>query len=320
MANGFTPEFEKPLLELEERIGELKRFAKDKDIDMSDQIMALERRAEEMAKEIFSKLDSWQRVMIPRHLKRPTFFDLAGLVFNDFIELHGDRLFRDDPAMAGGLAWLDRRAVTVIGEQKGRDTKERITHNFGMPHPEGYRKALRLMQQAAKFGRPIISFIDVTGAYPGIEAEERGQGEAIARNLREMSMLPVPIVVVVTGEGGSGGALATGVGDRIYMLEHAFYSVISPEGCASILWRDARKASEAAKALKFNAENLLEFGVIDGIIPEPFGGAHRDPARTAANIKQTLVTALSELDGLAPEALVAQRYERFRGMGASVLK
>ncbi len=315
MANGAHLDFEKPLVELEKRIGELRKFAEEKSIDMSAEIAPLERKAAEMAREIYSNLDPWQRVMIVRHPKRPTFLDLVGLIFQDFMELHGDRLFRDDPAIVGGLAYLEGRAVTVIGEQKGRDTKENLYRNFGLPHPEGYRKALRLMQQAAKFGRPVISLIDVSGAYPGIEAEERGQGEAIARNLREMSQLPVPIVVVITGEGGSGGALGTGVGNRVYMLQHAYYSVISPEGCATILWKDAGKAAQAAKVLRFNAENLLEFGVIDGIIPEPLGGAHRGPAETAAGIKETLLAALAELGSLSPAELIEQRYQRFRRIG-----
>jgi len=315
MPNGFVLEFEKPLVELEKRIEELRHFAEGKGLNMSEEIAPLMRRAEEMAREIYSNLDPWQRVMITRHPKRPTFLDLAGLIFQDFLELHGDRVFRDDPALIGGLAWLEGRSVTVLGEQKGRDTKENLFRNFGLPHPEGYRKALRLMHQAAKFGRPIISFVDVVGAYPGIEAEERGQGEAIARNLREMSLLPVPIVVVITGEGGSGGALATGVGDRLYMLQHAWYSVISPEGCASILWRDAGKAPSAAKALRFNAEHLLDFGIIDGIIPEPLGGAHRDPAFVAANIKQSLQAGLSELVEKTATELVESRYHRLRGLG-----
>ncbi|NLG84934.1 MAG: acetyl-CoA carboxylase carboxyltransferase subunit alpha [Firmicutes bacterium] len=315
MGNGYTLEFEKKLVELEKKIEELKRYAEEKGLDMAEEIAPLERRAQELAREIYSHLEPWQRVLIARHPKRPTFLELVSFIFQDFLELHGDRNFRDDPAMVGGLAWLDGRAVTVIGEQKGRDTKENLARNFGLPHPEGYRKALRLMQQAAKFGRPIISFIDVVGAYPGIEAEERGQGEAIARNLREMSILPVPIIAVITGEGGSGGALATGVGDRLYMLEHAYYSVISPEGCASILWKDATKAPEAAKALKFNAEDLLAFGVIDGIIPEPLGGAHRDPAQTAANIKRTIVAALEELVKIPGSMLVEERYRRLRRLG-----
>ncbi|MGE5527691.1 MAG: acetyl-CoA carboxylase carboxyltransferase subunit alpha [Patescibacteria group bacterium] len=316
MGNGFVLDFEKPLVELEKRIEELKRFAAEKNLDMTGEIAPLERRAAEMAREIFSNLDPWQKVSIARHPKRPTFLDLVGLVFQDFLELHGDRVFRDDPAMVGGLAFLEGRPVTVIGEQKGRDTKENLHRNFGMPHPEGYRKALRLMQQAAKFNRAIVALVDVAGAYPGIEAEERGQGEAIARNLLMMSRLPVPVVVVITGEGGSGGALATGVGDRVYMLEHSYYSVISPDGCASILWKNAAKAADAARVLKFNAEDLLAFGVIDGIIPEPLGGAHRDHAQTAANIKQTLIEALAGLDGLAPETLIDRRYERFRRLGA----
>ena len=315
MSNGFILDFEKPLVELEKKIEELKRFAAEKNMDMSGEIEPLERRTAELAREIMSKLDPWQRVMIARHPKRPTFYDLVGMIFQDFLELHGDRHFRDDPALAGGLAWLDGRAVTVLGEQKGRDTKEKILRNFGQPHPEGYRKAMRLMEQAAKFKRPVICIVDVAGAYPGIEAEERQQGEAIARNLRDMSMLPVPIVVVITGEGGSGGALATGVGDRVYLLEHAYYSVITPEGCASILWKDAGKAPHAAKALRFNTEDLLRLGVIDGSIAEPLGGAHHDPAQTAANIKEIVLTALAELDRFSPTELVEERYRRFRRLG-----
>lgn len=315
MANGYVLEFEKPLVELEKRLEELKKFAQEKGLDMTEEIAPLGRRAEEMARQIYSNLEPWQRVMIARHPKRPTFLEYVALVFQDFLELHGDRLFRDDPALVGGLAHLDDRAVTIVGEQKGRDTKENLYRNFGLPHPEGYRKALRLMQQAAKFGRPVISFIDVVGAYPGIEAEERGQGEAIARNLREMSLLPVPIVVVITGEGGSGGALATGVGDRIYLLEHSWYSVISPEGCASILYKDTAKAPAAAKALKLNAEDLLAMKIIDGIIPEPLGGAHRDPALTAAHIKQALLSGLAELLDRPADSLVEERYRRLRQLG-----
>lgn len=315
MANGYILPFEKPLFELEKQIEELKRFAAEKGLDMSAEVAPLERRAAEMAQEIYGNLDPWQRVQIARHPKRPTFLEYVGHIFSEFTELHGDRSFRDDPAMIGGLAFLDGCPVTVIGEQKGRDTKENIHRNFGLPNPEGYRKALRLMQQAAKFRRPVISFIDVLGAYPGIEAEERGQGEAIARNLREMSMLPTPIIVVITGEGGSGGALATGVGDRVYMLEHAWYSVISPEGCASILWKDSGKAADAARVLRFNAEDMLEFGVIDKIIPEPMGGAHRDPAVTAAGIKEVLVESLAQLRKIPVEELLAERYRRLRGFG-----
>jgi len=311
-------DFEKPLVELERQIEEIKKFAAEKNIDMSEEIRRLQEKADQIKQEIYSNLTTWQRIQIARHPKRPTLLDYVGMIFTDFTELHGDRLFRDDPAMVGGLAYLDGRPVTVIGQQKGRDTKENLQRNFGMPHPEGYRKALRLMEQAAKFGRPIISLVDVVGAYPGIEAEERGQGEAVARGIREMAALGTPIVVVITGEGGSGGALAIGVGDRILMLENAYYSVISPEGCASILWKDASRAPEAAEALRLTGKDLMEFGIVDEVIREPMGGAHKDPKAMAETLKEALIRNLLPLLDQDKEVLLTARYDKFRKMGAFI--
>jgi len=311
-------DFEKPLVELERQIEEIKKFAAEKNIDMSEEIRRLQEKADQIKQEIYSNLTTWQRIQIARHPKRPTLLDYVGMIFTDFTELHGDRLFRDDPAMVGGLAYLDGRPVTVIGQQKGRDTKENLQRNFGMPHPEGYRKALRLMEQAAKFGRPIISLVDVVGAYPGIEAEERGQGEAVARGIREMAALGTPIVVVITGEGGSGGALAIGVGDRILMLENAYYSVISPEGCASILWKDASRAPEAAEALRLTGKDLMEFSIVDEVIREPMGGAHKDPKAMAETLKEALIRNLLPLLDQDKEALLTARYDKFRKMGAFI--
>ncbi len=313
--NNFIMEFERPLLELERQIKEIKIFAAEKDIDMSEEISRLEQKKEALREKIYRELTPWQKVQIARHPKRPTFLEFVEMIFSDFLELHGDRLYRDDPAMVGGLAYLEGIPVTVVGQQKGRDTKENIYRNFGMPHPEGYRKALRLMKQAAKFKRPIISMIDVVGAYPGIEAEERGQGEAVARSIMEMAALETPIIVVITGEGGSGGALGIGVGDRILMLEHAYYSVISPEGCASILWKDASKAPQAVEALRVTAEDLMKFQVIDEIIPEPLGGAHRDPNKTAEAIKEALLRNLTSLMEIPPERLKEERYNKYRKIG-----
>lgn len=313
-SNGIF-EWERPLIELEKRLNELRAFNDEKGMRLNDEIAFLERRAQRLREEIYRNLTPWQRVMMARHSGRPTFLEYVELIFDDFIELHGDRKAGDDGAMVGGIARLDGRPVTVIGTQKGRDTKENLQRNFGLPHPEGYRKALRLMKQAEKFRRPIITFIDVVGAFPGIEAEQRGQGVAIAENIMAMSQLRTPIVVVVTGEGGSGGALAIGVGDRVYMLEHAWYSVISPEMCATILWRDSSRAPEAASILRLTAQDLLSFGVIDGIIPEPLGGAHRDKAQTARAVGETIRKALSELEAIPIDELVEQRFRRYRHMG-----
>jgi acetyl-CoA carboxylase carboxyl transferase subunit alpha len=259
---------------------------------------------------------SWERVLLARHPNRPHTLDYIERLFTDFSELHGDRGFADDHAIVGGLAWFEDRPVMIIGQQKGRDTKQKLFRNFGMPKPEGYRKATRLMQLAAKFHRPIITLLDTPGAYPGIDAEERGQAEAIAQSLREMASLPVPVIVVVIGEGGSGGALALGIGNRIYMLENAVYSVISPESCAAIIYRDASRAPLAAAALKMTAAEVMKLGLIDGIVPEPGGGAHANPDAAAEALRQTLRTSLAEISGLSPQQAIDQRYERFRRMAA----
>lgn len=317
MANNFGQvlDFEKPVLELEKQIEEIKRFSIEKNIDMSDQIKVLEEKAATLRADVLKNLTPWQRIQIARHPKRPTSLDYIGMIFTDFVELHGDRSFRDDPAMVGGIAFLDGIPVTVIGQQKGRDTKENIYRNFGLPHPEGYRKALRLMEQANKFNRPVICLVDVIGAYHGVQAEERGQGEAIARNIREMANLTVPVIAVITGEGGSGGALATGIGNKVLILEYAYYSVISPEMCATILWKDPSKASDAASVLKINAMDLLNLGIVDEVIPEPLGGAHKNPAETAQNLKNALVKNLHDLLKYNGEELLENRYNKFRNYG-----
>ncbi|MEW5866577.1 MAG: acetyl-CoA carboxylase carboxyltransferase subunit alpha [Bacillota bacterium] len=317
---NLTLDFEKPLVELEKRIEELKNFSREKEIDLSEEIATLEKKAESLRKEIFDNLTPWQRIMIARHPRRPTTLDYISHVFDEFIELHGDRSFRDDGAIVGGIANLDGRPVTVIGTQKGRDTKENLARNFGMPHPEGYRKALRLMKQAEKFRRPIVTFVDVVGAYPGVEAEERGQGEAIARNIAEMARLATCIVVVITGEGGSGGALAIGVGDRLLMLENAYFSVISPEGCAAILWKDGSKAQEAAAMLKLTAADLKGLGIADEVLPEPLGAAHKNREAMAATIREALIRSVDELSGIPPRRLVERRYARLRRIGEFITR
>ena len=306
-------EFEKRLLDLERRVAELK--AAEDATARSDELARLEARLERERGRIYGKLTAWQRAQIARHPKRPHTLDLIKLLFEDWVELHGDRVFGDDKAMVGGLARFEGQPVVVIGHQKGRDTQENIARNFGMPHPEGYRKALRLMQLAAKFRRPLVTFIDTPGAYPGLGAEERGQAEAVARNLREMAGLPTPIVAVVTGEGGSGGALAIGVADRVLMLEHAIYAVITPEGCAAILWSDAAKAPEAAEIMRITARDLLGLGVIDDIVPEPVGGAHRNWEAAASSLRAALRAQLGALLVKPVGELVQQRYERFRRIG-----
>ncbi len=311
-------EFERPIVELERKIEELRGLSGGERIDFADEIRRLEEKAQRLRQEIFANLTRWQRTQLSRHPGRPYTLDYLATAFEGFVELHGDRAFRDDPAIVGGLAVLEGRRVVVVGHQKGRNTKEKVRRNFGMPNPEGYRKALRLMQLAEKFGLPFITLIDTPGAFPGIEAEARGQAEAIARNLKALAALATPIVCVVIGEGGSGGALALGVGDRVLMLENAIYSVISPEGCAAILWKDGSKADLAAEALKLTAQDAAEFGVIDGIIGEPLGGAHRDPAVMATRLRQALVKALADLDGVPREALVEARYQKFRKMGCFV--
>lgn len=308
-------DFEKPILELEEKIQGLRAFATENAMNLDDEIKTLELKLETLQKETFASLSAWDRVRLARHPERPTTEDYIQEIFTDFIELKGDRTFGDDPAILGGLAFLEGTPVTIIGHQKGRDTKENIHRNFGMSHPEGYRKALRLMEQAEKFKRPVVTFIDTSGAYCGLGAEERGQGQAIAQNLMAMARLRVPILSVVIGEGGSGGALGIGVGDRVAMLSSAVYSVISPEGLATILWKDSGKASEAASVMKLTASELLGLGVIDGVLEEPLGGAHRNPQKTAAVVGSWLKAQLRELSRVDAEALVQGRYEKFRAMG-----
>ena len=307
-------EFEKPVIELERKIEELRGLAADQ-VDMSKEIRKLEQKARKLQKEVFADLTAQQKVQLSRHPSRPFTLDYVEQLCDDFLELHGDRSFRDDPAIVGGLARFDGREVLILGHQKGRNTKENLHRNFGMARPEGYRKSTRLMRLASRFGRPIVCFIDTPGAYPGLGAEERGQAEAIAKSLQVMASLKVPVISIVVGEGGSGGALALGVADRILMLEYAIYSVISPEGCASILWRDATKVPEAASQLKLTASDLLELGVCDEIIPESPGGAHRDPVKTASYIRSALKRHLGELEILEPAQLVDNRYAKFRAIG-----
>jgi len=307
-------EFEQPLVELETRIAALQAEADP--VRTRDEVARLEERLGRLRQRTYAGLTAWQRTQLARHPKRPYTRDWARLLFEEFIELHGDRRFGDDAAIVGGLARFEGRSVVVIGHQKGRDTREKIARNFGMPHPEGYRKAERLMELAGRFRKPVLTFIDTPGAYPGVGAEERGQAEAIARNLKLMAGLPVPMVAVITGEGGSGGALAIGMGNRVLMLEYAVYSVISPEGCAAILWGDAAKAPEAAEVMKVTAPDLQRLGVIDAIVPEPMGGAHRDWDAAAASLRTALREQLEALTDLSPEALTSDRYEKFRRIGA----
>ncbi len=308
-------DFEQPIAELEAKIEELRFVGDDSEINIGDEISKLEEKSRSLTKTIFGKLDSWQTSKVARHPMRPYTLDYMDRIFTDFQELHGDRAFADDAAMIGGLARLDGMPVMVIGHQKGRDTKENILRNFGMPGPEGYRKALRLMKLAERFRIPVITFIDTPGAYPGIGAEERNQSEAIAKNLFEMAQLQTPIVCTVIGEGGSGGALAIGVGDRVMMLEYSTYSVISPEGCASILWKSADKASDAAEAMGITAKKLKEVGLIDHIIREPLGSAHRDVDETARNIKQALIDSLEKFEKMGLEQLLDERYKRLTSYG-----
>ncbi len=308
-------DFERPLIELEKRIGELKSLSANGAHDFTAEIGKLEKKAKRLQQEIFSELTRWQVVQLSRHNARPYFLDYIGFLFTDFVELAGDRSFGEDPSIVGGFARFDGKPVMVMGHQKGRSTKENMARNFGMPRPEGYRKARRLFDLAARFNRPVLTFIDTPGAYPGIGAEERGQAEAIAVNLEVMAALPVPVVSTVIGEGGSGGALAIGVGNRVLMLENSIYSVISPEACSSILYRDASMAEKAADALKLTARDLLELKVIDELIPEPPGGAHRDPARTAESLGKTLRKHLAALSGLSPDKLIEDRYRKFRALG-----
>jgi len=314
-------EFEKPIEELELKIEELKRLSDRKDMDITSAVKKLDKKAKELRSEIFSNLSPWQKTLLARHPDRPYTLDYINLLAENFIELHGDRRFSDDPAVAGGFAKINGMPVIIIGHQKGRGTKERIYRNFGQPQPEGYRKTLRLMRLAERFKKPIVTFIDTPGAYPGIGAEERGQSEAIATNLMEMSKIKSPIISIVIGEGGSGGALALGVADRIYMLEHSIYSVISPEGCAAILWKkngelDSAEFLKAADALKLTAQDLLRFKIIDDIIPEPMGGAHRDPEAVAKKISEVILKSITDLGNKTPGKLIEERYKRLRRIGS----
>ncbi|MGA7985409.1 MAG: acetyl-CoA carboxylase carboxyltransferase subunit alpha [Burkholderiales bacterium] len=308
-------DFEQPIAELEQRIEELRFVQDDSAVDISEEIARLTKKSQSLTKEIYAKLNPWQVAQVARHPQRPYTLDYVGMLFTHFEELHGDRAFADDASIVGGLARFNGEACVVIGHQKGRDTKEKIVRNFGMPKPEGYRKALRLMQLAEKFRLPVFTFVDTPGAYPGIDAEERGQSEAIGRNLYVMAGLKTPIIVTVIGEGGSGGALAIAVGDVVQMLQYATYSVISPEGCASILWRSAERAPEAADALGITASRLKTLGLIDKIVAEPLGGAHRDPQATAQALRKALAEALKQVQGKKPKELVEERLERLMGHG-----
>jgi acetyl-CoA carboxylase carboxyl transferase subunit alpha len=312
---GYALDFERPLIELEKKIEELKALSTSGAVDFSSEISKLEKKAKKLQTEIFSDLSRWQVVQLSRHSARPYFLDYVQYLFTDFFEMCGDRRFGEDPSIVGGFGRLDGKTVMLIGHQKGRSTKENMARNFGMPRPEGYRKALRLMELAERFEKPILTFVDTSGAYPGIGAEERGQAEAIAVNLEVMSRLKVPIISTVIGEGGSGGALAIGVGNRVLMLQNSVYSVISPEGCASILFRDSSQAEKAADALKLTAKDLLGMKVVDEVVPEPAGGAHRDPPKAAENLGKALRKHLSELAELTPEELVKDRYDKFRALG-----
>ncbi|WP_126444804.1 acetyl-CoA carboxylase carboxyltransferase subunit alpha [Sulfuricystis multivorans] len=308
-------DFEQPIAELEEKIEQLRYVQDDSAVDISDEIGRLESKSAALIKEIYAKLTPWQIAQVARHPQRPYTLDYIGMIFTDFVELHGDRAFADDPAIVGGLARFNGQSCVVIGHQKGRDTKEKIHRNFGMPRPEGYRKALRLMRLAEKFGMPVFTFVDTPGAYPGIGAEERGQSEAIGRNLFVMAELKVPLVCTIIGEGGSGGALAIAQGDVVMMLQYATYSVISPEGCASILWKSAERAPDAAETLGITAARLKTLGLIDRVINEPLGGAHRDPRAAAAALKKALQDALRGLQGLSADELVERRYQRLMSHG-----
>jgi acetyl-CoA carboxylase carboxyl transferase subunit alpha len=313
---AYILEFEKPLRELTKELDSLHQKSLENNLDLSNEVRAIEKSIEQAQRDIYTNLTPWQRVQIARHPKRPYALDYVGMICEGFQELHGDRQFRDDRALIGGTAFFNGEAVMIIAQQKGRDTKENILRNFGMPQPEGYRKALRLLKTAERFRLPVITFIDTPGAYPGIESEARHVSEAIAVNLREMAMLRVPSIAVVVGEGGSGGALGIGVTDRVLIFENSYYSVISPEGCAAILWKDRAAAPKAAEALKLNATTLESFGVVDEVLPEPFGGAQNDPAQAAAALKYALQKHLNDLRGLDAETLVSSRYERYRHLGS----
>lgn len=314
--DSYVMEFEKPIVELERKIAEMRAIAETPGMkSLAVEIDRMEKKATHMREEVYKNLTAWQKVQIARHPRRPYTMDYIQRMCDNFLELHGDRGFSDDHAIVGGIAEIGPEKVILIGHQKGRGTKENLYRNFGMASPEGYRKALRLMKLAAKFGRPVITLIDTPGAYPGLGAEERGQAEAIARNIYEMARLPTPILTIVIGEGGSGGALAIAVADEVYMLEYSIYSVISPEGCASILYRDASQAPQAAESLKLTAPDLVNFKLVDGIIPEPLGGAHREPDICAQRVRETVLKALSRLNALSAEELLAQRHRKYEKMG-----
>lgn len=308
-------EFEQPIVELEQKIDELRHVDSDSEVNISEEIARLEQKSRSLTQSIFANLNAWQISQLARHPARPYTLDYIGKLFTEFSELHGDRCFGDDPAIVGGMARLDGHPVVVIGHQKGRDTKEKVRRNFGMPRPEGYRKALRLMEMAERFHMPVLTFIDTPGAYPGIGAEERGQSEAIARNLMVMANLRTPVICTVIGEGGSGGALAIGVGDHVVMLEYSTYSVISPEGCASILWKSADKAKDAAEALGITSGRLLELDLIDRVVEEPLGGAHRDPDLMASRLKEVLVEQVERLGAMSAEELIAARNDKLAAFG-----
>ncbi|MCA9408532.1 MAG: acetyl-CoA carboxylase carboxyltransferase subunit alpha [Candidatus Omnitrophica bacterium] len=309
-------DFEKPIFELEAKINELRNFGSDKNIALDPEIRKLEEKLARMKGDIYSNLTAWQRIQIARHPDRPYTLDYIRMMCKDFVELHGDRQFADDFAFVAGFAQMDDLKVMIMGHQKGRDTNENVKRNFGCAHPEGYRKAMRLMDLGAKYNLPIVILIDTPGAYPGVGAEERGQAQAIASNLRDMTNLKTPVIATVIGEGGSGGALGVGVADRVLILQHAYYSVISPEGCASILWRNAVKAPDAAEALKINSEHLLKFGIVDEVIPEPMGGAHHDPVAVANHLKKEIIKFAKDLSKLSHQDLLEQRYQKYRKLGA----
>ncbi len=317
MVPGSYLDFEKPVIELEAKIRDMRDFAQGENVELSREIRLLEKKLDRLKRETFSTLSRWQRVQLARHPMRPSTIEYIERITTDFISLHGDRGYGDDRALVGGPAFLGDRPVIIMGQQKGRTTKEKLANNFGMMHPEGYRKAMRLMRMAEKGGRPVVILIDTPGAFPGIQAEERGQAEAIARNLRDMSLLPVPIVIAVIGEGASGGALGIGIGDRLLMMENAWYSVISPEGCAAILWpgEAAANAPKAAESLRVTAEDLNEMGLVDQIVQEPLGGAHRDPSEAAVFLKTAILDTLVELSGLDVTALIAKRRSKYRNIG-----
>ncbi len=308
-------DFEKPIYELEAKIAELKQIASIQNISVDEEVRKLNEKAKRLRREIYSKLTAWQQVQLARHPLRPYLLDYVKEMSSEFIELHGDRNFADDPAIVGGLIKIENKRMMLVGHQKGRNTKENLFRNFGMPHPEGYRKALRLMKLAEKFRLPVVTLIDTPGAYPGLGAEERGQFEAIARNLKEMARLEVPILSIVIGEGGSGGALALGVGDRILMLEHAIYAVISPEGCAAILWKDQSKVGDAAEALKLTSKHLVSLGVVDRVISEPNGGAHRNPKAMAEELKRVIYEELDYLAHIEPKTLIRRRQKKYQAIG-----